>query len=305
MNKTILTLKNNLNDKDLLTKTETNNQKNIIDKLKEDIKRLSKNLSQKEEEYNNLLDSLNKVNNTINQSENEIEKRNNTIDKLIEEKNQLIKQLNENQEDFDEYRNSSQQEIELLHQKVVSLEEERENLINDNENQITEVNQLKDELNQFASQDQLRMEENQQYDNRFNNLATAFQIKEKEFGEELYKMKNINQKLMKENENMKAKYEKKINLLTLQNNEATLRVKKLINTCIQLKDTVMTLQRKMGINMGSSGILGQINNSMFLPNTGLNINNMSYYQFNSGAFQKGELNNNDNILNNDDLDLTY
>ena len=44
---------------------------------------------------------------------------------------------------------------------------------------------------------------------------------------------------------------------------------------------------------------------MFLPNTGLNINNMSYYQFNSGAFQKGELNNNDNILNNDDLDLTY
>ena len=57
--------------------------------------------------------------------------------------------------------------------------------------------------------------------------------------------------------------------------------------------------------MGSSGILGQINNSMFLPNTGLNINNMSYYQFNSGAFQKGELNNNDNILNNDDLDLTY
>ena len=239
LNKTVLTLKNNLNDKDLLTKTETNNQKNIIDKLKEDIKRLSKNLSQKEEEYNNLLDSLNKVNNTINQSENEIEKRNNTIDKLIEEKNQLVKQLNENQEDFDEYRNSSQQEIELLHQKVVSLEEERENLINDNENQITEVNQLKDELNQFASQDQLRMEENQQYDNRFNNLATAFQIKEKEFGEELYKMKNINQKLMKENENMKAKYEKKINLLTLQNNEATLRVKKLINTCIQLKDMLI------------------------------------------------------------------
>ena len=302
LNKTILNLKSNLNDKDLYTKSENNNQKNLIDKLKEDVKRLSKNLSQKEEQYNNLIDSLNKVNNTINQSENEIETRNNTINELIEEKNQLIKQLNENQNDFNEYRNSSQQEIEILHQKVISLEEERENLINDNENQLTEVNQLKNEISQFASQDRLRLEESQEYDSKFNNLATAFQIKEKEFGDEIYKLKSMNQKLINENENMRAKYEKKINLLTLQNNEATLRVKKLINTCIQLKDTVMTLQRKMG--MGNSSILGQMNNSMFLPNTGLNMNNMSQYQYNTGAYQKSEIINND-ILNNDNLDLTY
>jgi len=303
LNKTVLNLKNNLNDKDLLTKTETNNQKNIIDKLKDDIKILSKNLSQKEEQYNNLLDSLNKVNNTINQSEAEIETRNNTINELIEEKNQLIKQLNENQNDFNEYRNSSQQEIELLHQKLMSLEEERENLINDNENQITEVNQLKDEINQFASQDKLRYEENQEYDNKFNNLAQAFQIKEKEMGEEIFQLRKINQKLMNDNENMRAKYEKKINLLTLQNNEASLRVKKLINTCIQLKDSLMTLQRKTGMNVGTGGIFGQVNNSMFLPNTGLNMNNTSHYQFNAGSLHKNE---SDKILNNDDdLDLTY
>lgn len=47
LNKTVLTLKNNLNDKDLLTKTETNNQKNIIDKLKEELKNLSKELEEK------------------------------------------------------------------------------------------------------------------------------------------------------------------------------------------------------------------------------------------------------------------
>ncbi len=66
----------------------------------------------------------------------------------------------------------------------------------------------------------------------------------------------------------------------------------------------MTLQRKMGMNMGTSGILGQVNNSMFLPNTGLNMNNMSQYQFNTGMFQKSD---NDKILNNDDddLDFTY
>ena len=304
LNKTVSSLKNNLNDKDLLTKTETNNQKNIIDKLKDDVKRLSKNLSQKEEEYNNLLDSLNKVNNTINQSQVEIETRNNTINELMEEKNQLIKQLNENQNDFNEYRNSFQQEIELLHQKVITLEEEKENLITDNENQITEVNQLRDELNQFASQDKLRFEESQEYDNKFSNLAQAFQIKEKELGDEIFQLRKINQNLMNDNENMRAKYEKKINLLTLQNNEASLRVKKLINTCIQLKDNLMTLQRKTGMNMGTSGIFGQVNNSMFLPNTGLNMNNMSQYQFNTGMFQKSD---NDKILNNDDddLDFTY
>ena len=302
LNKTVLSLKSNINDKDLLSKTETNNQKKLVEKLKDDIKRLSLNLSQKEEQYNNLLDSLNKINNTINQSEAEIETRNNTINELIEEKNQLIKQLNDNQNDFNEYRNSSQQEIELLHQQVLSLEEERENLITDNENQITEVNQLKDEINQFASQDKLRMEESQEYDSKYNNLINAFQIKEKEMGDEIFQLRKINQKLMKDNENMRAKYEKKINLLTLQNNEASLRVKKLINTSIQLKDNLMTLQRKTGLNLGTSGIYGQANNSMFLPNTGFNMNNLSQYQYNTGMFQKGE---NDKILNNDDLDLTY
>ena len=109
--------------------------------------------------------------------------------------------------------------------------------------------------------------------------------------------------VMSDNENMRVKYDKKINLLTLQNNEATLRVKKLINTCIQLKDNLMTLQRKTGMNMGTSGIFGQVNNSMFLPNTGLNIANMSQYHYNTGLRPKKE---SDKFLNNDeDLDLTY
>ncbi len=108
---------------------------------------------------------------------------------------------------------------------------------------------------------------------------------------------------MNDNENMRAKYDKKINLLTLQNNEASLRVKKLINTCIKLKDDLMTLQRKTGMNMGTSGVFGQANNSMFLPNTGLNLTNMSHFQFNTGFLPKKD---NNKILNNDDdLDLTY
>ena len=85
------------------------------------------------------------------------------------------------------------------------MEEERENLINDNENQITEVNQLKNEISQLSSQDQLRMEESQEYNNKFNNLATAYRIKEKELGNEIYSLKKINQKLMNDNENLRTK----------------------------------------------------------------------------------------------------
>ena len=307
LTKIIANLKANINDNELLSKTENNERKNMIDKLKEEIKQITRDLSEKEEQNNTLTDALNQANNAINQSETEIQTRNNTINELVEEKNQLLKQLNDNQNDFNEYKNSSQQEIEMLHQKMLALEEERENLMNDNENNINEVNQLKNEINQYVSQEKIRFEESKEADDKFSNLAKAFQIKEKEYSEEIIKLTKINQKLQNDNENLKAKYEKKINLLTLQNNEATLRVKKLINTCISLKDYAMNLERNM--SNAQAGInLGQMNNSMFLPNMGgLNINST----FQGGKFTSGFQNNinegnqNDKILNDEELNQTY
>jgi chromosome segregation ATPase len=307
LTKIIANLKTNINDNELLSKTENNERKNMIDKLKEEIKQITKDLSEKEEQNNTLTDALNQANIAINQSETEIQTRNNTINELIEEKNQLIKQLNDNQNDFNEYKNSSQQEIEMLHQKMLALEEERENLMNDNENNINEVNQLKNEISQYISQEKIRFEESKEADDKFSNLAKAFQIKEKEYSDEIIKLTKINQKLQNDNENLKAKYEKKINLLTLQNNEATLRVKKLINTCISLKDYAMNLERNM--SNAQAGInLGQMNNSMFLPNMGgLNINST----FQGGKFTSGFQNNinegnqNDKILNDEELNQTY
>ena len=148
---------------------------------------------------------MNQANNAINISEVEIQTRNNTINELVEEKNQLLKQLNDNQNDFNEYKSSSQQEIEMLHQKLLAIEEERENLINDNENNITEVNQLKNELNQITFREKIRFEETKETDNKFNNLAQAFQMKEKEYTDEIIRLTKINQKLQNENENLIAK----------------------------------------------------------------------------------------------------
>ena len=307
LTKIIANLKANINDNELLSKTENNERKNMIDKLKEEIKQITRDLSEKEEQNNTLTDALNQANNAINQSETEIQTRNNTINELVEEKNQLLKQLNDNQNDFNEYKNSSQQEIEMLHQKMLALEEERENLMNDNENNINEVNQLKNEISQYISQEKIRFEESKEADDKFSNLAKAFQIKEKEYSEEIIKLTKINQKLQNDNENLKAKYEKKINLLTLQNNEATLRVKKLINTCISLKDYAMNIERNM--SNAQAGInLGQMNNSMFLPNMGgLNINSTFQGGKFAGAFQNNvnEGNQNDKILNDEELNQTY
>ena len=307
LTKIIANLKSNINDNELISKTENNERKNMIDKLKEEIKQITKELSEKEEQNNTRTDALNQANNAINQSETEIQTRNNTINELVEEKNQLLKQLNDNQNDFNEYKNSSQQEIEMLHQKMLALEEERENLMNDNENNINEMNQLKNEINQYVSQEKIRFEESKEADDKFSNLAKAFQIKEKEYSEEIIKLTKINQKLQNDNENLKAKYEKKINLLTLQNNEATLRVKKLINTCISLKDYAMNVERNM--SNAQAGInLGQMNNSMFLPNMGgLNINSTFQGGKFTGAFQNNvnEGNQNDKILNDEELNQTY
>ena len=77
----------------MLSKTETNRQKNEIDKLKEEIKSLYKKISEKEEQNTTLKNALNQANRGMNQSE--IETRNNINNGLNEEKAQLTKQLKE------------------------------------------------------------------------------------------------------------------------------------------------------------------------------------------------------------------
>ena len=294
LSKIINNLKSNINENKLLSKTETNKQKNELEKIREEMKNLNRELSDKEEQNITLTDALDQANNCINQMEVEIESRNNQINGLLEEKDQLIKQLNEKQNDFNEYQNSSQQEIEMLHQKLLAVEEERENLINENDMRNKEINELKDDLYQYEANGNIYLEEKKQNDNKFNNLAKAFQIKEEEFSDEIEKLKKINMKLQNDLENLNNKYSKKIDLLTLQNKEATLRVRKLINTCITLKNYALNIERNMN----------NMNNSLLLGNSTFQAQNFN------GAFQKNRdlLNGMNNIINqidskifNDDL----
>ena len=295
LNKMINNLKSNINDNRLLSKTETNKQKNEMDKLKEEVKNLYRALSEKDEQNTTLTEAINQANNAINQSEMEIETRTNTINGLLEEKEQLIKQLNEKQNDFNEYQNSSQQEIEMLHHKLSNLEDERENLINELDTKNKEIVQLQDVLDQYEANGNYYLEEKKEKDYKFNNLAQAFQIKEQEYSDQIAKLKKINQKLQADNENLKIKYEKKVNLLTLQNNEATLRVRKLINTCITLKNYALSIQRNLNTN--------NMNNSKFLGNNTFQGQN---YKGNIVTGLNNLVNQIDSkILNDDLLNQTY
>ena len=295
LNKMINNLKSNINDNRLLSKTETNKQKNEMDKLKEEVKNLYRALSEKDEQNTTLTEAINQANNAINQSEMEIETRTNTINGLLEEKEQLIKQLNEKQNDFNEYQNSSQQEIEMLHHKLSNLEDERENLINELDTKNKEIVQLQDVLDQYEANGNYYLEEKKEKDYKFNNLAQAFQIKEQEYSDQIAKLKKINQKLQADNENLKIKYEKKVDLLTLQNNEATLRVRKLINTCITLKNYALSIQRNLNMN--------NMNNSKFLGNNTFQGQN---YKGNIVTGLNNLVNQIDSkILNDDLLNQTY
>ena len=58
---------------------------------------------------------------------------------------------------------------------------------------------MKEELYQYEVKGNIYLEEKKESDNKLNNLAKAFQIKEKEFSDEIEKLKKINQKLIIEN----------------------------------------------------------------------------------------------------------
>ena len=54
------------------------------------------------------------------------------------------------------------------------------------------ISQLKEELYQYEVKGNIYLEEKKENDNKLNNLAKAFQIKEKEFSDEIEKLKKIN-----------------------------------------------------------------------------------------------------------------
>ena len=265
LSKVINDLKSNINNDILSNKSEILNSKNTIDKLKFENNHLSKALEDRGHQIDDLNSALNDADNVIKQSEAEINTRENTINSLLQEKELLLKQLNDKQIDFAEFQNSSQQEIDMLHNKLEMLEKEKNMLISDNENHKDEINQLHNDINQYLSDDQIHFEECKEADKKYNDLANAYKMKERDYSAAMAQLNVLNNNLRIELDLIKSKYEKKIQILTLNNNELNTRVKNLINTLIGLKDYALSIERNMN-DVTLMRQQGNNNYSMILKN---------------------------------------
>ena len=250
LTKMVNDLKIHINDNELNNKSETINNQNVIEKLKLENDNLCKAIEERDQQINDLNSALIDADNAIKQSDAEINSRENTINSLLQEKELLLKQLNDKQIDFVEFQNSSQQEMDVLKNKVAMLEKEKDLLLSDNENHKVEINQLQDDLNQYLCDDQIHFEDCKEADKKYNELAEAYKNKEKDCNEALAQLNVLNNNLKTELELIKSNYEKKIKVLTLNNNELNTRVKNLINTLIGLKDYALSIERSLNdVNM--------------------------------------------------------
>ena len=306
LSKVITDLKSNINNDILNNKSEILNSKNIIDKLKFENNHLNKGIEERDQQINDLNSALNDADNVIKQSEVEINTRENTINSLLKEKDLLLQQLNDKQIDFAEFQNSSQQEIEMLHNKLEMLEKERSMLISDNENHKDEINQLHDDINQYLSDDQIHFEECKEADKKYNDLANAYKIKERDYSAAMAQLNVLNNNLRIELDLIKSKYEKKIQILTLNNNELNARVKNLINTLIGLKDYALSIERNMNdvTLMRQPGNYSMIlkNNYSFEDNINSSANNFNNpnltYQGDFKSEENNKCQNSRQLLNN-------
>ena len=130
------------------------------------------------------------------------------------------------------------------------------------------MNNLKDKLTQFELNNKSQLNDYMELEKKYNDLLKAFEIKEKEHSNEINQLSQLNKKNNNELELLKSKYEKKIQLLTLSNNELNERVKNLINSLIALKDYAMSIERNM--NDANLNINNSIYTSLGLNYLGLN-----------------------------------
>ena len=159
-------------------------------------------------------------------SENELKSREAVINNLNDEKERLQKQLNDKQMDFVQYQNSAQQIIDILHKKLLNLDREKNSLFTDTTANDTQISMLQEQLNQYELTSKSNKDECDKIDKQYNDLLKAYEIKEKEFQDKVTQIKLISQKRKNEMEIFKAKYDKRIQSLILNNNELTSRINK-------------------------------------------------------------------------------
>ena len=256
---TILELKETINENNLNYENENKNSRQLIDKLQDDINNLNQDLKSRDDQIILLNEAVIEFDNAMKSSENELKSREIVINNLNEEKEKLQKQLNDKQMDFVQYQNSAQHIIDILHKKLLFLDREKNNLCDSQNTNNNEINNLQEQINQYELNSLTNIEECSKIDKQYNDLVKAYEIKEKEFQDKVLQIKSISQKRKNEMETLRSKYEKKIQSLTLNNNELNSRINNLINSLIALKDYAISIER----NLNEASVINAMNSSMY------------------------------------------
>ena len=254
---TLLELQNNFNFTQLSAKNDISTYKTIINKLKEDLDLSNRELTIKDNQINELNDNLKENNKIIQESENEIKNKNDIIKNLKGEKDNLERKLIDKENDLNNQKLNLNNEINTLKKQLTFLDKARNNLVNDKTNSMDQIFNLQNQLNQYKQNTINNQNESFKLDKKYNDLLKTLEIKEKSHQEEINRLNSLNLQITNQNEILKAEYEKKIQMLTLSNNELNARVKNLLSSLIALKDYSLSIER----NINDANI--NINNSLY------------------------------------------
>ena len=309
---TILQLKETINENNLNYENENQNSRNLINKLQDDINNLNKDLKSRDDQIIILNEAIIEFDNAMKSSENELKSREMVINNLNEEKDRLQKQLNDKQMDFVQYQNSTQQMIDVLHKKLLTLDKEKNNLFNNQNDNDNQISILQEQISQYEINSKSNQDECDRIDKQYNDLVKAFEIKEREFQDKANQLKSVSEKRKNDMEILKSKYEKKIQSLTLNNNELNSRINNLINSLIALKDYAISIER----NLNEANSVNAMNSSMYSTmgytvcggcnNCGFDSGKNIHDSENLISDMKNMINRIDtNILSNNIMDQTY
>ena len=256
--KALLNLQNETSEANLSIKERLSSDAKRITELEEEIKSLSQQLNEKSDQLTQLNTEISEYVNTVSECEKELKKREALINGYKDEKDLLTKKLNDKQIDFVEYQNSSQQENDILHKKLLMMDKERSQLIDNLTSTQDEIKNLQEQISQYETHSKLHLDECKEVDRKYNDLAKTLELKEEEYNSECERYSNLLKKSQNDIDVLKAKYEKKCQMLKLENDELNVRIKNLISTLISLKDYAMSVER----NINDRGNIN-MNNSMY------------------------------------------
>ena len=253
--KALLNLQNETTETNLSIKEKLSSDAKKILELENEIKSLNQQLNDKSEQLTQLNAEISEYVTTVGECEKELKKRETIINGYKDEKDLLTKKLNDKQIDFVEYQNSSQQENDILHKKLLMMDKERSQLIDNLTAAQEEVKNLNEQISQYETHSKLHLDECKEVDRKYNDLAKTLELKEEEYNAECERYSNLLKKSQNDIDVIKAKYEKKCQMLKLENDELNVRIKNLISTLISLKDYAMSVERNINdrnINMNNS-----------------------------------------------------